>query len=99
MHRCDNTPEAEGVRNAKLLILPPNLPSDDLRHRERVRYYGGDAPHCTVRFVKHPNLSKYSSPVVVDLLACQAIFVVESEDTAERKFNLAPGWWQPAPRA
>ena len=82
----------------RLLILPPNLSPDDLRHCERVRQHGGDAPHCAVRFVKHPKLSKQRSPVVVDLLARQAFFLVEREDTAERKFNLAPGCWQSAPR-
>jgi hypothetical protein len=37
IRQCDNPPEAEDVRNASRLLLPPNLPSDDLRHRKGVR--------------------------------------------------------------
>jgi hypothetical protein len=64
-----------------------------------VSEHGGDAPHRAVGFVKYAKLSKQRGSVVVDLLSRQAVVVVEREDAAERKFNLAPGRRKPAPRA
>jgi hypothetical protein len=50
------------------------------------------------RFIEYAELTKQCSPIVIDSLSCQAVFVIESEDPAERKFNMAAGWGQASPR-
>src|SRR5262245_50945771 len=59
--------------------------------------HGGDTPPKAFRLVKDTQLSQHRRAVVIDHLAGKAIIAVESEDSAQRKFDLAAGCGKSAP--
>src|SRR5215470_16326952 len=84
--------------SGSLSVPLPDLPHENLPHREWVHQQGGDAPQRAVGLVKDAQLPEQRCPVVVDPLTGQAFIIVECKDPAKRKLDLSTGWRQPAPR-
>jgi transcriptional regulator with XRE-family HTH domain len=57
------------------------------RNRQRMRSQSADSPYYTDRLMKHAELSKHRSAIVVDSLSGQSIVSIECVYTANRQFH------------